>query len=829
VIDPHHVESGSRESAQRRGSSGLGKAAELLLPVIPFSIAAGLALMVESVAGGETHRVAWPWVPSLGVNLSFQLDGLSLLFSLLITGIGGVIFLYAPGYFEEHPARWRLYGWLLLFMAAMLGLVLADNLLTLFICWELTSVTSYMLIGFKHESEKARLAALQALLVTGLGGLALLAGLLLLAQIADSYELTTILARADVLSGHPLLTASVILILLGALTKSAQFPFHFWLPAAMEAPTPVSAYLHSATMVKAGVYLVARLSPAFGGIAVWDYAIAACGTLTALVGGLYALGQTDLKRMLAYSTVSALGLLMLLLAQGTPLAVKAALVFLLCHALFKAALFLVAGAVDHSTGTRDVRALGGLAAGMPLLAVAAVLAGCSKAGLPPAGGFLAKELVYESALHFSGWWLPIVIATFIVNAASVGVAGLVAVGPFFARRQVAATRPKWQLTLAPLLLGVSGFAIGLWPGWFGTYAVGPAVAAIDRDATIGTLKLWHGFNLPLLLSAMTIVAGGVLYRSANVRSRLSAGSAPLAARGPTAVYEGALGGLKWLAAEQTRILQNGRLRVYLLVVLISFAGLVGFELADHIELPRGGSWLDIQLYELFIPALILSAILLIVTTTSRLAAVCALGVIGYAVAMLFVLFAAPDLAMTQLAIETLTVILFVFVIYRLPKFGVLSPKSARLRDAVVAIAAGSVMTAVALAATLAHAPSRLAPFFAANSLIEAKGRNMVNVILVDFRALDTLGEITVLAVAALGIFALMRLRTTSSTDATSDATKSTNEGASVARGPDRPGGGQDDRGSPVSSQATDNDAEMPSADARRDNEQTQRRFPGREG
>ncbi len=737
------------------------QAAERMLPLVPLGIGIALASFAATVAAGNAPSLQLPWVPSLGVQLSFQLDGLSLLFGLLICGIGALVLVYAPAYFGDHPDRHRLYAWLILFMGAMLGVVLADNLITLFVFWELTSVSSYMLIGFKHESQKSREAALQALLVTGIGGLALLAGILLLGHAGGSYELSELITKRQALQNHPWLIPTIVLILLGAFTKSAQFPFHFWLPNAMAAPTPVSAFLHSATMVKAGVYLVARLSPIFSGVPIWDDSSVVDGSLTALTGGLLALQQTDLKRILAFSTVSALGMLMLLLGLGTPTAVQAAMVFLIGHACYKGALFLVAGTIDHCAATRDVRKLSGLARMMPLAAVAAALAGLSQAGIPPAGGFLAKELIYESALKLTTWVVPVLVLVFFANTSFVAVTALVAVRPFFgqpSQASASAHRAHWRLTMPPLLLGIAGLAIGLWPQTAGLFLVAPAVAAAGHAGDDVYLKLWHGFNLPLLLSIATLATGYVAFarwpklRAQQLRLRW------LYHWGPETGYATALQGLRSTATWQTKMLQNGSLPVYLSVVLLAFTALVGWELVDHIDIPQSGPWLEVRPYEVCIPLLIIAAAAMAVSTDSRLAAVCALGVIGFSVAMLFVMFGAPDLAMTQLAIETLTVILFVFVIYRLPRFTIFSNRIARLRDAALAVAAGGVMTAVVLAATFAHTPSRVTPFFIEHSLESAKGRNMVNVILVDFRALDTLGEIVVLAIAALGILALLRLR-----------------------------------------------------------------------
>lgn len=740
-----------------------------LFPAIPLALTTYFASFVASVADGATHSFGWEWVPSLGVNFDFYLDGLSLVFALLISGIGACVFTYAPGYFGDHRDRFRLYGWLLLFMLSMLGLVLSNNLITLFIFWELTSITSYMLIGFKHESATARAAALQALLVTGMGGLALLAGLLILGGTVDSYELTTLLTSGEKIAGSPLLTPMLILIFLGAFTKSAQFPFHFWLPNAMEAPTPVSAYLHSATMVKAGVYLVARLSPAMQEIPAWGTTLMFFGAVTAVVGGGLALLQSDLKRVLAYSTVAALGTLMLLLGFGTPLAAKATVVVLVCHSLYKGGLFLIAGAIDHCAGTRDVRKLGGLAPLLPWLTFAGILAGASMAGVPPLGGFLAKEIAYEASLELTGLGRIVLCLVFLTSVAFVAVAGCVVVRPFFGRsnRVESLVHPSnWRLGFPTVILGVLSLSVGCFPDSFGSYFVNPVLQSIDASAKPVHLKLWHGFTLPLGLSVLTLLGGVAVYVNQFRLLKLADRFRWLDAWGPAATYEFLLEGMKKTAAWQTHLLQNGKLRVYLTVVLISFASLVGYEVFDQIQIPEGSKWIDIRLYELFIPVLIISSSVMIVRTSSRLAAVCALGVIGYAVAMLFVMYGAPDLAMTQLAIETLTVILFVFVIYQLPRFKTISSRASRLRDAALAGIVGIVMTVVVLAATSAHVPSRVTPFFVENSLTQAKGRNFVNVTLVDFRGLDTLGEIVVLAVAALGIYSLVQLVVEPSSSAT---------------------------------------------------------------
>ena len=405
-------------------------------------------------------------MPALGVNLSFTVDGLSLLFALLISGVGALVLVYAGGYLAGSPQLGRLYAFLLFFMASMLGLVLADNLLLLFVFWELTSLSSYLLIGFDHERAEARAAALQALLVTGGGSLALLAGFLLLGQVGGSLELSALLSRPGAVTAHLLYVPILLLVLAGAFTKSAQFPFHFWLPAAMAAPTPVSAYLHSATMVKAGVYLLARLSPVLGGTDFWVWLVTVTGSATMLVGAYLALRQSDLKLILAYSTVSALGVMTSLLGLGGALAVRAALAFLLGHALYKGALFLVAGALDHQTGTRDVDRLAGLARAMPITALAAGLAALSMAGIPPLFGFIAKELSYEATLHApaSAW---VTAAAVLANALLVAAAGLAGLKPFLGKALPPPGRHARRRRAC-------GWGPCCWPAWASASGSGPA-------------------------------------------------------------------------------------------------------------------------------------------------------------------------------------------------------------------------------------------------------------------------------------------------------------------------------------------------------------------
>jgi len=731
------------------------------LAILPASVLIYLLGFTRQVAAGESVIFSIDWVPRLAVRFSFFVDGLSLLFALLITGIGALILIYASGYLAGHALLGRFYFYLLLFLAAMLGVVLADNLITLFVFWELTSLSSYLLIGFDHHRDEARRAALQALLVTGSGGLALLAGLLLLGSVGGSFELSELLQRGDLVRGHALYLPLLLLVLAGAFTKSAQVPFHFWLPNAMAAPAPVSAYLHSATMVKAGIYLLARLSPVLGGTEAWHYLVSLAGAVTMLTGALLAFPQTDLKKILAYTTVSTLGTLTLLLGLHTTLAAKAAMVFLIVHSLYKGALFMIAGAVDHEAGTRELRELSGLRRFMPLTTLAATLAALAMAGLPPMLGFISKELLYEAKLEAprAAWWIT--SAGVLANALMVAIAARLLLRPFFGRNTAMPQTPHeapLTLWLGPLILTILGLIIGLAPDTTAQYFIATAVSAVRAEATEVKLALWHGLNPVLALSVFTVACGLLAYFFRRLIQRAMQPLSWLSRVGPQQWYEWFLQGLNGVAHWQTRLLQSGYLRSYLLMIILTTIGLTGYALVSRAALPFLSRLPAVQFNEWLIAAIILVAAIAVVRASSRLAAVAALGVIGFSIALLFVLYGAPDLAMTQFAIETLSVIIFVLVLYKLPRFTTFSQPGTRLRDALVALAAGGLMTLLVLAVTAAPLRSRLTGFFAENSLPAANGRNIVNVILVDFRGLDTLGEITVLAVAAIGVYALLKLR-----------------------------------------------------------------------
>jgi multicomponent Na+:H+ antiporter subunit A len=737
-----------------------GRATGWLLSLHPFGLTVYFLVLAGAVTRGTAVEAGLPWAPSLGIALTFRLDGLGLLFALLICGIGGIVLVYSGEYMKKKPLAGRFHAYILAFMTSMLGVVTADNLLVLYVFWELTTVSSYLLIGFDHEKKKARDAALQALLVTVTGGLALFAGLLMMGHAGGSMELSDLLTRGEALRGHALYVPILALVLLGAFTKSAQFPFHFWLPSAMEAPTPVSAYLHSATMVKAGVYLLARLSPALGGSEAWFTAVTAAGAATAVTGAWLALYQTDLKRLLAYSTVSALGIMTMLLGAGSASAVGAAVVFLAAHALYKGTLFLTAGIIDHETGERDATRLGGLWRRMPQTAAAAVVAAAAMAGLPPMAGFIAKETVLAATLDPEAAFVPLALVIVLAGMSFVTVAAVTGLAPFAGSLRAAPPerrRTPFALWSGPAILAGLGLAGGFFRGPFAALAASASEAIRGAPVEID-IALWHGLTPALGLSALSLAGGAALFARRGALLGLRPRFPRPAAWGPAAWYEAGLRAMNALARAQTRLLQSGYLRYYLLITVAATGVLAGHALLSRMPLAWDSPPTDLRFYELALAAIVLLAALAAVRSRSRLGAVAALGMVAYGVALLFLVYGAPDLAMVQFVIETVTVVLFVLALYHLPGYSVLSSGSARLRDAAAALAAGGLMTVLLLAATNARPFPAISDFYAARSVPEAHGRNIVNVILVDFRALDTLGEIAVLAVAGAGAYALLKLR-----------------------------------------------------------------------
>ncbi|MFO7857533.1 MAG: putative monovalent cation/H+ antiporter subunit A [Ectothiorhodospiraceae bacterium] len=739
----------------------LGDRAGWLLALLPAGLFAYFLSWLPSVVAGGAMTISYPWIPGLDINLAFLVDGLSLLFALLISGIGTFIIIYAGGYLHGDPYLPRFYAIMFAFMAAMLGLVLSDNLLSLFVFWELTSITSYLLIGYYHEDAKSRWCALQGLIVTVGGGLALLAGLLMLAMAAGGeYTLSGILA-SDGLAEHPLYTGMVLAILAGTFTKSAQVPFHFWLPNAMAAPTPVSAFLHSATMVKAGVYLMARLNPALGGTDLWLYTLGIVGAITMVTGSFMALRSTGVKAMLAYSTIMALGTLTMLIGIGTEAAIVAAMAFLLAHALYKAALFMLAGVLDHETGTKDITRMGGLRHAMPITFATACVAALSLAGLPPLFGFIAKELLFEATLHTDALAAFTTVMSLASAVMIMAVAAIFALRPFIGAR-VETPKTPHEAPLAMLIGPVVLAALSL---IFGVAAFLPEVAVLQAAVTAvhGApvdfhLYLWHGINTPLLLSTVAVIAGLAAFwywdhvlagfRRLPIIDRL----------GPERGYERIMDGLVWLAEWQTRVLQNGSMSNYIATLVLTTVAVTGWTLFVHTGSATLPGNINVHLYEWIPLALIVAGAVFASITSSRLTAVAALGMAGFGVALVFVQFSAPDLGTTQIMVETLTVILLVLVLYRLPAFVNFSRPSKRVRDAVIAGAFGTLMTLLMMAVNAVDVSDPISDQLVAWSYDEGHGRNIVNVILVDFRALDTLGEIFVVGLAAIGVYAMIRLR-----------------------------------------------------------------------
>jgi len=737
-----------------------GERASFVLAAFPAALALWFLSQLPAVMAGETLVLTMAWVPSLGMSLTFVVDGLSMLFALLVTGIGTFVLIYAGGYLRGHPDLVRFHLAILAFMVSMLGLVLADGLFTLFVFWELTSITSYLLIGFNHTDLEARKSARQGLFVTVAGGLALMAGLAMLGVAGGSWSLSELNAMGDVLREHDLYTPLLVCLLLGAFTKSAQFPFHFWLPNAMAAPTPVSAYLHSATMVKAGIYLLARLQPSLGGTEMWTVTLSVVGALTMFTGAFLAIRHTNIKKLLAYSTIMALGTLTMLLGIGTEGAMIAFVTFLLAHSLYKGALFMVAGILDHETGTKDVTAMGGLRVLMPVTAAVAMVAALSLAGVPPLFGFIGKELMFESVLETGAWRWLVVLLAFSAAILTIAVAAIIALRPFFGQRRqtprVAHEAPASML-LGPAVLATLSLLFGLMPSLASSGLLTAAASAVVGAPVEVKLSLWHGINLPLLMSLVSLALGYLLFkRWDRVRARL-ARLDPLISRGPESGYDAFMDGVVVVSEWQTRILQNGYMRNYILVMIVTLIALVGNSLLLR-HSPQLALSLDVQFHEAVVVGTMVLGALFATISRSRLGAVVSVGIMGFSIALTFILFSAPDLGITQLLVETLTVILLVLVLFRLPRFSSLSTPIERVRDVAVAGTLGGLVTLLVLTSWSIDQFVPISDYMIANSAPLAHGRNIVNVILVDYRALDTLGEIFVLALAAIGVFAMLKLR-----------------------------------------------------------------------
>ena len=754
------------------GRQGVGPARRAGVAWIAAGITlASLAIVLAqapAVFAGQALLESYAWVPRIGLNLAFRLDGLALLFALLITGIGLLIILYAHYYLGPDDPAGKFYGLLMLFMAAMLGVALSDNLLALAVFWEATSLSSFLLVGYWHQEAGARDGARTALAVTGTGGLALLGGIVLLGQIAGTYELSAMLDRVPAIQADARFAAAVVLILAGCFTKSAQWPFHFWLPRAMTAPTPVSAYLHSATMVKAGVFLLARLHPVLAASPAFQVLVTGAGIVTLGFAAFVAVFKHDLKGLLAYSTISHLGLITFLLGLGSPLAVVAALFHVLNHATFKASLFMTAGIVDHETGTRDMRRLAGLWAFMPWTATLATVAAASMAGIPLANGFLSKEMFFAEAVQAgrsAGSWLLPAAATF-AGICSVAYSVRFIHDTFFNGQPKDMPRPRPHeppfFMKAPVgLLVVVCLVVGVLPAaTFGPLVRVAATAAVGAPLPAYELALWHGWNLPLAMSAIAIAGGLALYVALQRLFGLHDRIAERWLGGWTGVrlFDEAVDTVFSLCGRLTAAAENGSLQRYV-AWLVGSAAVAAAVPLWQAGLPGTGPRAPLPAGALAVAVwLILAAAcaaLVLGAHRDRLKAVVLVGLVGLVTSLAFLALSAPDLALTQLSVEVASTVLLLMGLALLPQR---TPRESgrlrRARDALLAAVGGGGIGWLAWT-VLTRDHDSIAWFFLEQSVPGGGGTNAVNVILVDFRGYDTFGEITVLAVAALGAAALL--------------------------------------------------------------------------
>ncbi|MCQ4088198.1 Na+/H+ antiporter subunit A [Saccharibacillus sp. JS10] len=752
---------------------------------------ATLLRYLGDIRDGSPIIKSFDWIPSLGISFTVYLDGLSLLFALMITGMGVLVALYSIAYMNAaKESLTRFYVFLLVFMGAMLGLVVSDNLLTLYGFWELTSITSFLLIGYKNEKHRSRYGALKSLLITVAGGLGLLSGFILLYVMSGTYRIRELFEAGAPLMSHPLFLPAMILILFGAFTKSAQYPFHIWLPDAMEAPTPVSAYLHSATMVKAGLYLVARMSPIFSGTSEWFWIVSLGGLITLLYGSVAAIKQTDLKGILAYSTISQLGLIMSLLGLSSlsgifdgeeqilyAAAGTAAIFHLLNHAVFKGALFMAAGIVDHETGTRDIRKLGGIAQVMPITFTLSLFGAFSMAGLPPFGGFISKEMFLESVIEplhagvfgLSTWAALFPIVAWIASVFTFVYSVLFVYRTFLGPRKKPLKNKQIHeapllMVIPPVLLAIMALVLGFFPGLVAYSLIRPATEAMIPAVTASgerlpmDLKLWHGLTPALWMTIGVIVVGILLALTAKrwtkvynfIPRRVSINRA----------YDISLRFFEHITVRVTSLYMNGSSRSYVKYILGFMLLVLGLILFNSNDVTfRVGAYATIAPYEWVILIGLAAGALAVPFAKSRPVAIILTGTVGYLMVLMFVFLRAPDLALTQMVVESISVTLYLLCFYHLPKLR--TERQAvrfRLPNFLVALAVGVLMTLVALTVLGTNPFEPVSDYYVRESYESAGGKNIVNVILVDFRGFDTMLEIMVLGVAAIGIFNMIKLR-----------------------------------------------------------------------
>jgi NADH:ubiquinone oxidoreductase subunit 5 (subunit L)/multisubunit Na+/H+ antiporter MnhA subunit/multisubunit Na+/H+ antiporter MnhB subunit len=714
-----------------------------------------------SAAGNKAFTLVIPWVPAAGLDISFLVDGLSIMWGFLVAGIGLLIVLYSHFYIHLHEDLGRYYGWLLAFMGSMLGVVFSDHLITLFIFWELTSVTSFFLIGFWSDREASVYGAQKAVLITGGGGLAMLGGFLLLGQATGEWHLSKLIAMPGIADKVTL--AAFLLIILGAATKSAQWPFHIWLPNAMEAPTPISAFLHSATMVKAGIYLLSRFYPILGGHEAWGIVVIGLGMTTMIAGGLLSLRATDLKAILAYGTISQLGLIVTFLGYGGQEAIIGSTLHIYNHAAAKAAMFMAVGIIDHETGTRDIRQLGHLARRMPRTHILAVLAAISLIGIPPMGGFITKEMLYGVSIGWGSFWPWLTLGAGIITALyHIRFLG----APFWTPAESESPKPGHDppagMLAAPASLVLLAIAFGVAPFLIQDTFIAPAASVSLGGAPVELhLALWHGINQPLVMSIITVAAGLFLYWKFALVARFLDAAAGMwkAGPGPNKIYNGLLVMLRERTWPLLLALQDGNLRRYMRwSMLVPALLIVGVSLNMEWRHVLWPDFSGVTFLGASVCALISVSALATALFPRRVPAILALGTAGYAIAVLYIIFKAPDLALTQIMIESATVILFLLAFWFLPEIKIVPrTRSRRMRDWAIALFLGGATTAGMALAMNTHYFRTVADYFIRTSKPVAGFRNVVNAVIVDYRGYDTLGEITVLVISGISIYAILRI------------------------------------------------------------------------
>ncbi len=756
---------------------------------VPVTLFTWLTTYIPRIAKGETFVDTVNWIPSYGINITTYLDGLSMIFGLLITGVGSLVILYSIFYLSSKESLHHFYCYLLLFMGAMLGVVFSDNLMVLYVFWELTSVSSFLLIAFWHHRKASRAGARKAMVITVSGGIAMLAGFLLLYAASGTFSIREIIANVEFIQDSPYFIVAMLLVLLGAFTKSAQYPFHIWLPDAMEAPTPVSAYLHSATMVKAGIYLVARTTPIFGGDAVWFWVVGVTGLVTLFWGAFNAVKQYDLKALLAYSTISQLGLIMSLLGLGSAAihlgysensvvytqATFAALFHLVNHSTFKGALFMMVGIVDHEVGTRDIRRLGGLMALMPFTFTIAVIGSLSMAGMPPFNGFLSKEMFFTATLEIAnlnifnlgtlGILFPIV--AWIASIFTFTYCVIIVMRTFFGKlKPERLEKPPHEapigMLISPFILVILVVGIFIFPNLLGDYILKPAMSSIypmfPTDAVLSEpIKAWHGFETELFMTLGVVIVGVVLYRTLNkwrpfyqlISQRFTLNN----------YYEVLIGNGERYSNLITKKYMNGSLTHYVSYIYLFFIAIV----AGYFIWSGAFSWnfskdAKVEYYELILVFIMALSAVAILFAKSRITAVLLNGVLGYSVAFFFVIFRAPDLALTQLVVESVTTALFLLCFKFLPD---LRPskdsKAVKFSKGLISIMVGATVTIIGLTVLNYDKFDTISKYFE-DSYNLAGGKNIVNTILGDFRAFDTMLEVVVLFIAGLGVYVLIKLK-----------------------------------------------------------------------